>query len=82
MIPKTREEKILYFMPNDVKPIWSKLSDPYQNAILQSSRHYIIDSQYKVELFWRTRQLEKYIKKTIRRIFSIEDPYGEENWEE
>lgn len=81
MLPKTKREKLLYFMPSDVKEVWDKLEQNVQENIIGASEFYILDSSWKVEQFWKTRRLDLYIKKVIKRIFSAEDPYGEENWD-
>jgi hypothetical protein len=54
------EEKLIRLMPENVKPIWSKLNESNKRSILSQARLYPeLTNEAKIEHFWLTRQLKK-----------------------
>ena len=54
------EEKLIRLMPENIKPIWSKLNESNKRSILSQARLYPeLTNEAKIEHFWLTRQLKK-----------------------
>jgi len=54
------EEKLIRLMPDNVKPVWSELSDSSKKSILSQARLYPdLTNESKIENFWMTRSLLK-----------------------
>ncbi len=54
------EEKLIRLMPENIKPIWSELSDSSKKSILSQARLYPeLTNESKIENFWLTRTLLK-----------------------
>lgn len=61
------EEKIIQNMPKNIQPIWEKLDSKQQNTILAQSKFYVLDTEDKVDHFWKTRKysLDSLTEKTL-----------------
>ena len=54
------EQKLIRLMPENVKPLWSKLNESSKRSILSQARLYPeLTNESKIEHFWLTRQLKK-----------------------
>ena len=54
------EEKLIRLMPDNIKPVWSELSDSSKKSILSQARLYPeLTNESKIENFWLTRSLLK-----------------------
>jgi hypothetical protein len=54
------EQKLIRLMPENIKPIWSKLNESNKRSILSQARLYPdLTNEAKIEHFWLTRQLKK-----------------------
>ena len=59
---ETLEERVIRLMPENVKPIWEKLSESGKKSILSQARLYpteVLTTESQVEHFWNTRNLKK-----------------------
>jgi hypothetical protein len=54
------EERLTRLMPENIKPIWSKLNESSKKSILSQARLYPdLTTESKVEHFWLTRPFKK-----------------------
>jgi len=54
------EEKLIRLMPDNIKPIWSRIDESSRKSILsQAKLHPQLDSEMKIEHFWNTRSFKK-----------------------
>ena len=54
------DEKLIRLMPENIKPIWSKLDENSMKSILSQARLYPdLNTEQKIEHFWNTRNLKK-----------------------
>jgi hypothetical protein len=54
------EQKLIRLMPENIKPIWSKLNESNKRSILSQARLYPdLTNESKIEHFWLTRELKK-----------------------
>ena len=52
------EETLVAGLPKEVQPVWESLNEGEKNQILAQSKFYVLDSEDKIEHFWRTRKLK------------------------
>lgn len=52
---ETIEEKLIKFMPEDVKPIWEQLDTKTKGGIFAQSKIHNLSNSELIEHFWRTR---------------------------
>jgi hypothetical protein len=54
------EERLIRLMPENIKPIWSRLNESSKKSILSQARLYPdLTTESKVEHFWLTRPFKK-----------------------
>ena len=54
------EEKLIRLMPENIKPIWSKMNESSKKSILSQARLYPeLTNESKIEHFWLTRSFKK-----------------------
>ena len=59
---KPFETKLMENMPSDLKGIWKQINEKQQQSILSAAKLYPnLNSDAKMESFWNTRGLEKYL---------------------
>lgn len=51
------EEKLVEGLPKDVQPVWESLNESEKKSIIAQSKFYVLDSEEKIENFWRTRKI-------------------------
>jgi hypothetical protein len=51
------EEKLVAGLPKDVQPIWESLNESEQKTLIAQSKFYVLDTDGKIENFWRTRKI-------------------------
>jgi len=51
------EEKLLGNMPKEYEKIWESLDNTQKKSVVAQSKFYVLDSEDKIENFWRTRKL-------------------------
>lgn len=59
---ETLEERVIRLMPENIKPIWSQLTESSKKSILSQARLYpedVLMTEGQVEHFWSTRNLKK-----------------------
>lgn len=67
---KSFDEILIENIPSDLKPVWEKMNENHKKTVLsQASLFPNLDNSRKMESFWGTRQLERYLsvneKKTV-----------------
>jgi len=51
------EEKLLSAMPKEYEKVWESLDSTQKKSIIAQSKFYVLDSEDKIENFWKTRKL-------------------------
>ena len=46
-------------MPNEYKEAWGNLSEARQSQLIAESKYYSLNSQYKIDNFWQTRDMRQ-----------------------
>jgi hypothetical protein len=65
------EERLIRLMPDNIKPIWTKIDESSKKSIISQAKLYPeLDSELKVEHFWNTRQFKK--EQTSKKLVSHE----------
>jgi hypothetical protein len=52
------EEKLVNSVPTEMQQIWESLNESEKKSILAQSKFYLLDSEEKMEHFWRTRKFK------------------------
>ena len=81
---QTLNEMLVENIPSDLKPVWEKLNPKVQGSILESAQFYTdldLNSENKVESFWKTRDLlrcaqENSAKKVLNENINSYDNYS------
>ena len=65
------EERLIRLMPDNIKPVWTKIDESSKKSIISQAKLYPeLDSELKVEHFWNTRQFKK--EQTSKKLVSHE----------
>jgi hypothetical protein len=51
------EEKLLSAMPKEYEKVWESLDNTQKKSVIAQSKFYVLDSEDKIENFWKTRKL-------------------------
>lgn len=54
-----RSLNIVADMPNEYKEAWDNISEARQSQILAESKYYSLNTQYKIDNFWQTRDMRQ-----------------------
>lgn len=75
------EERLIRLMPDNIKPVWSKIDESSKKSIISQAKLYPeLDSELKVEHFWNTRQFKK--EQTSKKLVSHESLIQEDRLSE
>jgi hypothetical protein len=62
-VQKTFEESLIENMPEDLRPVYESLEDKFKTSLISQARMYpTLDTEVKMEAFWRSREMERYTK--------------------
>ena len=73
------EERVIRFIPENIKPIWEALNESSKKSILSQARLYpedVLKNESQIEHFWSTRTLKKsesFTKKLVSETLIQED---------
>jgi hypothetical protein len=54
-----RSPNVIADMPDEYKEAWDNLSEARQSSILAESKYYSLNTQYKIDNFWQTRDMRQ-----------------------
>jgi len=74
---KTDEEILIESIPSDLVDAWNGLNDTVKKSVLTQAKFYpnLVSSEAKMESFWNTRGLEKYMLNETRTLINENKQY-------